>query len=81
LFVLVYTDALARVVFGDQSADTRIIFTTRNPTWDQMLILYEIYIWGDIDAVVASPPTIMCEIFDYDDGVGVKLFFVIFKKH
>lgn len=35
-----------------------------------MLIFYDITIWGDVDAVVENPPTIMNEIFDYDPGVS-----------
>ncbi|XP_066910478.1 otoferlin-like [Clytia hemisphaerica] len=66
------SDAFARVVFNNQAAETRIIYETRNPTWNQMLILFDLTIWGDIDPVVENPPTIMIEIFDYDPGGEIE---------
>ena len=69
-FYFTFVDAFARVVFSTQAAETRIIFETRNPTWNQMLIFYDLTIWGDVDAVIENPPTIMNEIFDYDPGVS-----------
>lgn len=65
-----FLDAFCRVVFNNQSGDTRIIFETRSPTWNQMLIFYDLVIWGDMESICNNPPTIMAEIFDYDEGVS-----------
>ncbi|XP_047135991.1 otoferlin isoform X1 [Hydra vulgaris] len=62
------SDAFARIIIGSQAADTRVIWETRSPTWDQMVIFKDIIIWGDVDTLAANPPTIVIEIFDKDIG-------------
>ena len=51
------------------AADTRVIWETRSPTWDQTLIFKDCVIWGDVNETANNPPTIVCEIFDKDIGV------------
>jgi len=63
------SDAFARVIFGQMAADTRVIWETRSPTWDQTLIFKDCVIWGDVNETANNPPTIVCEIFDKDIGV------------
>ncbi|XP_066930260.1 otoferlin-like isoform X4 [Clytia hemisphaerica] len=62
------SDAFARVVIGSKAADTRVIWETRSPTWDQMIIFNDIVIWGDVNTIACNPPTIVTEIFDKDIG-------------
>lgn len=73
LFSFIFPDAFARVIFGDKAADTSVIWETRNPTWNQTLIFNDIIIWGSMDHVVENPPTIIIEIFDFDDGVRKRV--------
>ena len=73
LFSFTFPDAFARVIFGDKAADTSVIWETRNPTWNQTLIFNDIIIWGSMDHVVENPPTIIIEIFDFDDGVRKRV--------
>lgn len=62
------SDAFARVIIGSQAADTRVIWETRSPTWDQMIIFHDIIVWGDVNTIASNPPTIVTEIFDKDIG-------------
>ena len=62
------------------AADTRVIWETRSPTWDQTLIFKDCVIWGDVNETANNPPTIVCEIFDKDIGVReVLLKFELFS--
>lgn len=67
---VVFLDAFARVIIGSKAADTRVIWETRSPTWDQMIIFNDIVIWGDVNTIASNPPTIVTEIFDKDIGVS-----------
>jgi len=70
LFLFLLLDAFARVIIGSKAADTRVIWETRSPTWDQMIIFNDIVIWGDVNTIALNPPTIVTEIFDKDIGVS-----------
>ena len=63
------TDAFARVIFTHLASDTRVIWETRSPTWDQMLVFKDVILWGDVNEIAVNPPTIVIEIFDKDLGV------------
>ena len=65
------------MIIGSKAADTRVIWETRSPTWDQMIIFNDIVIWGDVNTIASNPPTIVTEIFDKD--IGVRIFFTV--KH
>lgn len=73
-FRVLLTDAFGRVIFTHLVADTRVIWETRSPTWDQMLVFKDVVLWGDVNEIAVNPPTIVIEVFDKDIGVG-KLFF------
>ena len=60
------------MIIGSKAADTRVIWETRSPTWDQMIIFNDIVIWGDVNTIASNPPTIVTEIFDKD--IGVRFF-------
>ncbi|KXJ13200.1 Otoferlin [Exaiptasia diaphana] len=62
------SDAFGRVIFTHQVSDTRVIWETRSPTWDQTLNFQEIVLWGDVNEIAVNPPTIVIEIFDKDIG-------------
>lgn len=49
--------------------DTYIVWETRSPTWDTMLVFNDIELWGDVQEFVVNPPVILLEIFDKDPGV------------
>ncbi|KAK3744957.1 hypothetical protein QZH41_000287 [Actinostola sp. cb2023] len=62
------SDAFGRVIFTHLVSDTRVIWETRSPTWDQTLNFQEIVLWGDVNEIAVNPPTIVIEIFDKDIG-------------
>ena len=69
--VLVFlADAFGRVIFTHLVADTRVIWETRSPTWDQMLVFKDLILWGDVNEIAVNPPTIVIEVFDKDIGVS-----------
>ena len=69
-----FTDAFGRVIFTHLVADTRVIWETRSPTWDQMLVFRDLILWGDVNEIAVNPPTIVIEIFDKDIGVRRTFF-------
>ena len=66
-------DAFGRVIFTHLVADTRVIWETRSPTWDQMLVFKDLILWGDVNEIAVNPPTIVIEVFDKDIGVSPGL--------
>ncbi|XP_020629755.1 otoferlin-like isoform X2 [Orbicella faveolata] len=62
------SDAFGRVIFTHLVADTRVIWETRSPTWDQMLVFKDLILWGDVNEIAVNPPTIVIEVFDKDIG-------------
>ncbi|CAL1540078.1 unnamed protein product [Lymnaea stagnalis] len=67
------SDPFARIAFADQSMATQVIEQTLSPTWDEMLILTEVQMYGVMEEIVDDPPTIVVEIFD-QDKVGKSEF-------
>ncbi|XP_055886227.1 otoferlin-like isoform X5 [Biomphalaria glabrata] len=67
------SDPFARIAFAEQSMTTQVIEQTLSPTWDEMLILKEVQMYGTMDDIVDEPPTIVVEIFD-QDKVGKSEF-------
>ena len=67
-------DAFGRVIFTHLVADTRVIWETRSPTWDQMLVFKDLILWGDVNEIAVNPPTIVIEAFDKDIGVSNHVF-------
>ncbi|KAA8582721.1 hypothetical protein FQN60_006392, partial [Etheostoma spectabile] len=56
----------AIVSFLHQSQKTVTVRNTLNPTWDQTLVFYEVEIFGDPDATMATPPNVVVELYDQD---------------
>ena len=75
LYIVLITDAFGRVIFTHLVADTRVIWETRSPTWDQMLVFKDLILWGDVNEIAVNPPTIVIEVFDKDIGVSERFFF------
>ncbi|XP_021379810.1 otoferlin-like isoform X8 [Mizuhopecten yessoensis] len=67
------SDPFARIAFGDQSVCTQVIEETLSPTWDEMLIINEVTMFGLMEEIANSPPTIIVELFD-QDKVGKSEF-------
>ncbi|XP_041358290.1 otoferlin-like [Gigantopelta aegis] len=67
------SDPYARIAFVEQSVCTQVIEQTLSPTWDEMLIIKEVDIYGLMEEIVDDPPTIIVEIFD-QDKVGKSEF-------
>lgn len=70
VFLMLFSDPYARVVFGTQSQVTEILTSTICPTWDQTLIFENVQIYGSIDKVARHPPEIIIELFDKDPVVS-----------
>lgn len=73
-YLVLITDAFGRVIFTHLVADTRVIWETRSPTWDQMLVFRDLILWGDVNEIAVNPPTIVIEVFDKDIGVSKRVF-------
>lgn len=73
LLLVTLIDAFGRVIFTHLVSDTRVIWETRSPTWDQMLMFKELILWGDVNEIAVNPPTIVVEVFDKDIGVSGEL--------
>ena len=58
-------------------ADTRVIWETRSPTWDQMLVFRDLILWGDVNEIAVNPPTIVVEVFDKDIGVSFLIYLFV----
>uniref|UniRef100_A0A8C9X1G3 Dysferlin, limb girdle muscular dystrophy 2B (autosomal recessive) n=1 Tax=Sander lucioperca TaxID=283035 RepID=A0A8C9X1G3_SANLU len=65
-----FSDPYAIVSFLHQSQKTVTVRNTLNPTWDQTLIFYEVEIFGDPDATMATPPNVVVELYDQDTYVS-----------
>ena len=68
-----FLDPYIQLSFGTRSATSKIIFKKLNPTWDQMLVLENVAIYGHYDQVIENPPDVLLEIFDYDPVVSLMI--------
>ncbi|XP_069993363.1 otoferlin-like isoform X1 [Penaeus vannamei] len=67
------SDPFARVIIGEHCRETQVIDETLSPTWDEMLVLDDILVYGTKEEMKAQPPLIVVEIFD-QDKVGKSEF-------
>ena len=51
---------------------SQVIDETLSPTWDEMLVMQEVSIYGLMEEIAGTPPTIVVEIFDQDKVVREK---------
>lgn len=75
------SDPFARVVFVDQSQCTQVIEETLSPTWDEMLIFNAVVIYGTINSIRNTPPTVVVEVFDQDRGVLIQYIIRVTKHY
>jgi len=54
----------------------QVIDETLSPTWDELLIINEVILYGTKEDIKNHPPTIVVEIFD-QDKVVIVLFHVV----
>lgn len=50
----------------------KVIDETLSPTWDELLIINEVILYGTKDDIKNHPPTVVVEIFDQDKVVNVR---------
>ena len=50
----------------------QVIEETLCPTWDETLILDDIYVFGLRNDLVSSPQVVIVELFDYDTVVCIS---------
>ncbi|XP_022168096.1 otoferlin-like isoform X2 [Myzus persicae] len=67
------SDPYAQIIFCENSTKTQVIDETLSPTWDELLIINEVILYGTKDDIKKHPPTIVVEIFD-QDKVGKSEF-------
>lgn len=63
------SDPFARMAFAEQSVCTQVIEETLSPTWDEMLILNDVSMYGIMQEIADDPPAIVVELFDQDKVV------------
>ena len=68
-----YSDPYARVIFGNRSAQTKVIEESVSPVWDTTLVLDAVEICGYPEDIASNPPFIVIELFDEDVLVGAPL--------
>ncbi|VVC45932.1 Hypothetical protein CINCED_3A016890 [Cinara cedri] len=67
------SDPYAQIIFGENSIKTQVIDETLSPTWDELLIINDVILYGTKDDIKKHSPTIVVEIFD-QDKVGKSEF-------
>ncbi|CAL4086030.1 unnamed protein product, partial [Meganyctiphanes norvegica] len=75
------SDPFARVIFGEQCRTTQVIDETLSPTWDEMLVMDDILVYGTREEIKSQPPWVVIEVFDQDKVlIDLKFDFVIKGK-
>ncbi|VDL89995.1 unnamed protein product [Schistocephalus solidus] len=67
------SDPYVRVNFVTQSQKSERLEKTLCPQWDQTLIFEDLQLHGSPDSIMASPPPVTIEIFDWDQ-IGTDTF-------
>ncbi|XP_065213777.1 otoferlin-like isoform X2 [Planococcus citri] len=67
------SDPFARVIIGEYMRVTQVIDETLSPTWDELLVVDNILLYGSKQDIKKEPPAIVIEIFD-QDKVGKSEF-------
>ncbi|XP_076013626.1 otoferlin-like [Genypterus blacodes] len=60
------SDPFARVFFSTQSQVTEVLAETLCPTWDQLLVIENVELFGEATELRDDPPIVVIEIYDQD---------------
>ncbi|XP_053090555.1 fer-1-like protein 6 isoform X2 [Pangasianodon hypophthalmus] len=63
------SDPFARVSFLSNTQSTAIIDQTLTPTWNQMLMVNKVSLYGDLSEIVKEPALVVIEVYD-EDALG-----------
>jgi len=71
------SDPFAKVIFSTCVGKTQVIEATLSPTWDEMIEMTDITMYGKAEDFRTDPPMVIVEIFDQDQemsflGQGTK---------
>ena len=73
------SDPFLKIKFYNQSVTGQLIRQTNNPAWNTTLYLNEVFLYGNLQNIIQTPPEIIVEILDDDFFVRNKLFFIRFE--
>ncbi|KTF87287.1 hypothetical protein cypCar_00015917, partial [Cyprinus carpio] len=65
------SDPFAWVSFLSNSQSTGIIKQTLTPTWNQLILINNVCLYGGLYEIVQDPPLVLIEVYD-DDAVGIE---------
>ncbi|XP_050974497.1 fer-1-like protein 6 [Labeo rohita] len=65
------SDPFAWVSFQSNSQSTGIIKQTLTPTWNQLILMNNVCLYGGLYDIVQEPPLVVIEVYD-DDAVGIE---------
>uniref|UniRef100_A0A8C1KT07 Fer-1 like family member 6 n=1 Tax=Cyprinus carpio TaxID=7962 RepID=A0A8C1KT07_CYPCA len=65
------SDPFAWVSFLSSSQSTGIIKQTLTPTWNQLILINNVFLSGGLYEIVQEPPLVVIEVYD-DDAVGTE---------
>ncbi|XP_048049294.1 fer-1-like protein 6 isoform X4 [Megalobrama amblycephala] len=65
------SDPFAWVSFLSYSQNTGIIKQTLTPTWNQLILINNVSLYGGLCEIVQEPPLVVIEVYD-DDAVGTE---------
>jgi hypothetical protein len=54
----------------------QVVEQTLNPTWDELLIIPSVTIYGSTQDISTNPPAVVIELFDYDRVVSLFCYFL-----
>jgi hypothetical protein len=68
------SDPCIKVNLHNDSSISTVKTQTNNPAWDTTLVVEELFLYGSLESIVASPPEIILEILDQDKNVSFGFF-------
>ena len=60
------SDPFVKIKLYNQSITGKVIRQTNNPAWNITLYLKEVFLYGNLENIIQTPPEIIVEIFDED---------------